>query len=156
MFCDILFPESDLGPHDLLRTCRSDGVAVRVLIRHCLGVRGVCVGVPIAFDRHMNIVLRDVTEHCVPFRTFANGGITEGKKRRKKKQKSNEGEKVQTADHVTSSSTSCDHVGVSSMYDSITSSHGHVTQNMVTRHVKQLFIRGDNIITICRHSSASS
>ena len=66
-----------------------------------------------------------------------------------------EEEQLRMAGHMTSSA-SCDHVDVSSVYNYITPSHGHMTQNVVTRHVKQLFIRGDNIITICRHSSAST
>ena len=117
---------------------------MRVWIRHCVGVRGVCDGVPVAFDRHMNIVLRDVTERYVPFRTFSNGGVTESRSRRRKrkKKKSLNVEEVQTDGQC---------------FDDITISTsaavcGHVTQSAITRHVKQLFIRGDNIILINRQS----
>jgi len=47
-------------------------------------VRGVCEGEVTAFDKHFNLVLRDVCEEYVPFRSVANGG-TEGKKRKRKK-----------------------------------------------------------------------
>ena len=129
------------------------------MIRHCVGVRGVCEGVPVAFDRHMNIVLRDVTERYVPFRTSTNGGVSEtkrSKKRRKKKRHPSEEQELKdepVAGHVTSS-TSCAPLGTSSVFDDVTSSCGHMTPNTITRHVKQLFIRGDNVIMIHRSSSA--
>lgn len=87
-----------------------------------------------AFDRHMNVVLCDVTEQCVPFRTVANGGVAEGRRRKKKNKKKEldvEMETERPSDHVTSSLS-------------------HVSLNAVTRHLKQVFIRGDNIIMICR------
>lgn len=58
-----------------------------MLMRHCAGLRGVCEGRLIAFDRHMNLVLRDVTEWCTPFRTMANGGITLSKNQRRRRRK---------------------------------------------------------------------
>ena len=127
--------------------CRRDGVTVRVWIRHCVGVRGVCDGVPIAFDRHMNVVLRDVVEHYVPFRTVANGGVSEGRKRKKKKSK----KKLLTSEEDVRTEVASDHTPLSSA----SSSCSHVTPKSVTRHLKQLFIRGDNIIMICRPSQVT-
>ena len=135
------FAESDSGPLELLRFCRRDGAAVRVVIRHCVGVRGVCDGVPVAFDRHMNIVLRNVTEWYVPFRTLSNGGITESRSQRKKRKK-----KALNVKEVQSDEQSSGDVTLS------TAVCGHVTQDAITRHLEQLFIRGDNIIMISRRS----
>lgn len=78
------------GPFSLLQTCRCAGRRVKVTIRHCAGVRGMCEGVPVVYDRHMNIVLRDVTEWCTPIRTVANGGITLSKSKRQRKKKRTE------------------------------------------------------------------
>lgn len=144
---------SDSGPYELLQRCRSEGVTVRVWIRHCVGVRGVCDGVPIVFDRHMNIVLRDVTEQYVPFRTLANGGVSA--KKRKKRKKSKTVRDDPSRDHVMPSlsdggetmSASSSHVTSSS--DHVTSSLScQVMQHAVIRQWKQLFIRGDNIVMI--------
>ena len=44
------------GPVSLVQRWRGEGVRVRVVIRHCAGVRGECVGTIIAFDRHFNLV----------------------------------------------------------------------------------------------------
>ena len=137
-------PESDLGPLELLRLCHRDRAVVRVWIRHCVGVRGMCEGVPIAFDRHMNIVLCDVTEQYVPFKTFSNGGVVESRRKRKKRNKK-EALKVEERQAVERPPS-----GVASSTAAVTCSHMTVTQDVVTRHLKQLFIRGDNIIMICR------
>ena len=74
---------TEAGPFTLLQTCRSEGRRVRVTLRHCVGVRGVCEGAVLVFDRHMNLVLTGVTEWCTPFRTVSNGGILYTKRKRK-------------------------------------------------------------------------
>lgn len=56
-------------------------------IRHCVGVRGVCEGALVVYDKHMNLVLREVTEWYTPFRTVANGGITVHKKARRRRER---------------------------------------------------------------------
>lgn len=82
-----LFSECEPGPFSLLQKCRLHGQRVRVTVRHCAGVRGVCEGVVIVYDRHLNIVLGRVTEWCTPFRTVGNGGITLSKNKRRKLRK---------------------------------------------------------------------
>lgn len=44
------------GPLSLVQHCYSGGGRVRVLVRHCAGVRGECVGTLLAFDKHLNLV----------------------------------------------------------------------------------------------------
>ena len=150
------YPESEKDPFELLRLCYRDGAAVRVWIRHCIGVRGVCEGIPLAFDRHMNLVLCDVTERYVPFRTSTNGGLVESstkkKRRNRKKQLSIQNDESTTEEqpfsddvtslggHVTSDARSSS--------DHMTSLGSHVIPGAITRRVSQLFIRGDNIIMI--------
>lgn len=128
--------------------CRRDGVSVCVWIRHCVGVRGVCEGVPVAFDRHMNLVLCDVTERYVPFRTSANGGVTESCSKRKrikrknKKEQQTVGESIDGESKITEQSSSLGHV---------TPLGSHVIPpGAITRRLNQLFIRGDNVIMINR------
>ena len=112
-------------------------------IRHCVGVRGVCEGVPVAFDRHMNIVLRNVVERYVPFRTSTNGGVTESDDKRKRKKKS---KKKQQSVRILGDESKTDQLSS----DDTTSLGSHVIRGAITRHLNQLFIRGDNIIMISR------
>lgn len=50
------------GPLLLLRRAYEDSLEVRLVTRHARGVRGVAIGTLVGFDRHMNLLLRDVQE----------------------------------------------------------------------------------------------
>ena len=66
------------GPLLLLRRLRDERAAVRVVTRHERGLRGVATGTLVAFDKHLNLVLRDVEESYTVLvrarRTTAAGG----------------------------------------------------------------------------------
>lgn len=59
------FLASSQSPAALLQFCRNGGIRVRVWIRHCAGVRGVCEGEVTAFDKHFNLVSGHIHKHCV-------------------------------------------------------------------------------------------
>jgi len=50
------------GPLALLTSFFKQRVRVRVVIRGAAGVRGYCTGYMLAFDKHFNLVLQDVSE----------------------------------------------------------------------------------------------
>ncbi|KAI7838610.1 hypothetical protein COHA_007617 [Chlorella ohadii] len=50
------------GPMLLLTRCYQERARVRVVTRHARGVRGTSEGTLVAFDKYMNLVLRDVEE----------------------------------------------------------------------------------------------
>eukprot|EP00958_Prasinococcus_capsulatus_P029406 scaffold7417_cov417-Prasinococcus_capsulatus_cf.AAC.3 len=50
------------GPFGVLRRCYQNKQRVKVVTRHHKGVRGTCIGFLMAFDKYMNMVLRDVDE----------------------------------------------------------------------------------------------
>lgn len=54
--------EAPEGPLRVLASAFARRRRVRVTTRHARGVRGVAVGFVVAFDRHFNMVLRDVDE----------------------------------------------------------------------------------------------
>ena len=99
-----------------------------------MGVRGVCEGVPLAFDKHMNLVLGDVTEHFQPFRTVGNGGLGSSKKKKKKKRakKLTESNTAESGGHVT---RGCSHMLLN-------------LDSFQARHLSKVFVRGDNVVII--------
>lgn len=50
------------GPLSLLQRCMNDRIRIKVLIRNMAGIRGYCLGYLLAFDKHFNMALEDVTE----------------------------------------------------------------------------------------------
>ena len=136
---------------------------MRVWIRHCVGVRGMCEGVPVAYDQHMNIVLRDVVEHYTPFRTVANGGIEGSRKKKKKKKKTQAHVEPKDVQSPVESGSKNDHSSMlvtteSSNKEHVTSIVGSATNvpEGLTRQLKQLFIRGDNVLMVASMSAPQS
>uniref|UniRef100_A0A1B6HG84 Sm domain-containing protein n=1 Tax=Homalodisca liturata TaxID=320908 RepID=A0A1B6HG84_9HEMI len=50
------------GPLAMLQTCMDKNIRIKVLTRNMSGIRGHCSGYLVAFDKHFNIALQDVTE----------------------------------------------------------------------------------------------
>ncbi|XP_065199777.1 U7 snRNA-associated Sm-like protein LSm11 [Planococcus citri] len=50
------------GPLTFLKKCMDEKLRVKVYTRGAVQVRGFCVGFIVAFDKHMNLVLKDVFE----------------------------------------------------------------------------------------------
>lgn len=90
----------------------------------------MCEGTVTVYDRHMNIVLGGVTEWCTPFRTVANGGITMSRSKRQRKKK---------LEHDKQEEEESGGVAIEG---------SNMQKWEICRQVKQLFIRGDNIIYI--------
>lgn len=49
-------PDPGSGPMNLVSECLEARCRVHVWIRHSAGLRGVCTGRIVAFDKHLNIV----------------------------------------------------------------------------------------------------
>lgn len=59
---DMLSQRFEEGPLSMLHSCHVKRQRVRVLIRYKRSVRGTLTGYVIGFDKHMNIIMRDVDE----------------------------------------------------------------------------------------------
>ncbi|XP_011403001.2 PREDICTED: U7 snRNA-associated Sm-like protein LSm11 [Amphimedon queenslandica] len=163
-----LLKEPLRGPLALLQDCQIHQIPVQILTRHSRGLRGMICGNIIAFDRHFNMILRDVTEHYTPLKTVGNRGKTKKRNKRHSK-KCVEVTPKEPNDILPKSSLS------SSLPSNDCSSSGHSSQSSssnhplvpthssslpvssfsscqkrweCTRYLKQLFIRGDNVILV--------
>ncbi|KAG7389545.1 hypothetical protein PHYPSEUDO_010190 [Phytophthora pseudosyringae] len=113
------------GPFCVLRRCFLERMRVSVVIRRINSVRGTCSGFLKAFDKHMNLVLLDVTQEFVPLNTHERllREVREGKR--------------VASDAVFSAADRRRNRRV------LASAGG--TQR---EYVKQLFIRGDNVVSV--------
>ncbi|RLN64012.1 hypothetical protein BBJ29_002394 [Phytophthora kernoviae] len=58
------------GPFRVLRRCFLERMRVLVVVRRVNSVRGTCSGFLKAFDKHMNLVLMDVSQEYIPSSTY--------------------------------------------------------------------------------------
>ncbi len=152
----VFVSEAEPGPFALLQQCRRKGRRVRVTIRHCAGVRGVCEGTLLLYDKHLNLVLSQVMEWCNPFRTLANGGITGSKKarrRREKREKEAGGERGVEEGGVAPEGGG--EGGAAGQELTVGTADPRQQKWEVCRTVQQLFVRGDNIIHVTPVAAAS-
>lgn len=69
---DVIASYLDSGPHSLLHRLRNERKRVRVVVRYVNMIRGTITGSLLAFDKHMNMILRDVEEVYSPRITDEN------------------------------------------------------------------------------------
>jgi len=124
----------------LLRQCFEKKALVRVFIRRAAGLRGSCVGYVKAFDKHFNMVLSDVREEYTLFEYF---------------DESDEEDDEPSSDQSSKSRSQLPTgLNVAEGFDapSLDSKKKKTRRRRVevphTRHVNQLFIRGDGVVMI--------
>ena len=113
------------GPFRVLRRCFLERTKVLVVLRRVNSVRGTCYGFLKAFDKHLNLVMLDVTQEFVPH--FTHEKVLR---------------QVQKGTRTTSDAV-------------FSAANGRRNRRVFagaggTRrvYVKQLFIRGDNVVSV--------
>jgi len=148
--------ETGPGPLAMLGACLKRGARVRVRIRRINGVRGHCDGKIKAFDRHFNMILLDADEM---FEQVETSSPSSSSGRRSESQLGRVG-RGGSGGVGSSGGSSSRRVGRSN--SSTTRSRrrepkrGAVVRELsgdrvvrrVTRHIGQVFIRGDNVVLV--------
>ncbi|KAH7294044.1 hypothetical protein KP509_28G054000 [Ceratopteris richardii] len=144
------------GPIGLLAECYQKKSKVKVWTRHTHGVRGTLTGFIIAFDKHLNLVLRDIDEEYSVRRWVPR--LVRRRGRSCKNQQVEEDLHRQPSLHASVQLPE----GTSQSVDSKTDGDNEIddlTSQMKElrifpklehrrRHLKQVFLRGDSVIII--------
>ena len=153
------------GPLSLLHRLFEKRQRVRVLIRYVNGIRGTLTGYLVAYDKHYNMILRDVDEvYCprhVPATTDVVGGGDGGNV-------SGDGEQSRetmegAVDVPSSSNLEVElHRRTQALMQTKQQSNHRDSSSSTTRwrvrqrHMKQLMVRGDNVVMVYKAESERS
>jgi len=129
---------SGVGPLALLKSLFFKKCRVKVLIRRAAGVRGICTGFLRAFDKHFNMFMVDVNEEYSRFEW-----------RRSSETRNTQCEHSISSGVLESAATTSGASGASTRESSSSSTTRRLVEARRTRHVNQLFIRGDNVVLVC-------
>ena len=121
-----LAAEHEKGPLSLLHDAFVKRQRVRVVIRYINGIRGTLTGYLLAFDKHFNMLLRDVDEVYSP--RFVSSELSNVERELKRRQ---------TA--LTGKFSQC-----------------HGEWSVRQRHMKQMLLRGDNVVMVYKAESERS
>jgi len=135
---EVIASHLDSGPHSLLFRLREERKRVKIVVRYVNMVRGTLSGTLIAFDKHMNMILRDVEEVYSP-RLVDQENL-----------KSNLDLELERRRRIRASTEAKS--GDESLFDNSGQQHQLAQQpgtwNVRTRQMKQLMVRGDMVVSI--------
>lgn len=117
----------DSGPHSLLYRLRNERKRVRIVVRYVNMIRGTITGSLLAFDKHMNMILRDVEEvysQRIPDENYEKSNLELELERRKK---------ISIGDVPSDTRETDDLPG---------------SWNLRRRQMKQLLVRGDTVVSV--------
>lgn len=74
------------GPLKLLVTCFAEKSKVKVYVRNAKGLRGSCTGTIFAFDKQMNLILKNVNEEYIETEVhFKKQTLPDGTRKKRKR-----------------------------------------------------------------------
>ncbi|CAF1089367.1 unnamed protein product [Brachionus calyciflorus] len=123
------------GPKSLLYKSIKENSRIKVWTRSHSYVRSICTGYLVAFDQYWNLAMIDVDE---VYRIPINKIETDLDKLPKELEKAN----LEDSEHIKKINTDFQEI------ESKLNLYKSGRFNLFERHVNQLFIRGDNIVTV--------
>jgi small nuclear ribonucleoprotein (snRNP)-like protein len=135
------------GPLSLLYTIHTKKQRIRVMIRYADCIRSTLTGFILAFDKHMNMILRDVDEVYTPRVTklYHDRGYSKAELEFKRRTCIVDGDKHDGNDGMR---------GISSSSNG--GSNNEPLVRVKQRHFQQLLVRGDNVVMVWRASTERS
>ena len=149
------------GPYSVLASIFVNRQRVRVVVRYVNGIRGTVTGYLVAFDKHMNLILRDADEVYSPrmVEMMAEGttGDNDGEHRLSnvevelQRRQSGLTGRVAEQPHNTATAAS-----ISST--ELQHQHQHHSPGWCVRqrHMAQILVRGDNVVLVYKAESERS
>lgn len=138
------------GPLSLLYSIHSSRKRIRVMIRYVDCIRGVLTGYLLAFDKHFNMILRDVDEVCSKRVTQLYGLGEDGYSKA-------ELEKIRrTSCEFTRSFSNHNSSRPQTQTGSKDGNKNNFIVPVIQRHFPQLLVRGDNVVMVWRADKEES
>lgn len=122
-----LAADHEKGPLSLLHTAFVKRHRVRVVIRYVNGIRGTLTGYLLAFDKHFNMLLRDVDEVYSPRNVSTAPSLSNVERELQRRQSA-----------------------------TTVSNLGNGEWSVRQRHMKQMMVRGDNVVIVYKAESERS
>ncbi|XP_041364308.1 uncharacterized protein LOC121379722 [Gigantopelta aegis] len=119
------YSNSNSGPLHILYRCMKEKLQARVWTRSAVSVRGICKGYIVAFDKHANLAMIDVDEY---YRNPAMKGV-------RLKSKKKLAEKIPAGQVAPPLPCEATWLGLRQ-------------EKLAQRHLNQVFIRGDNVVSV--------
>ncbi len=148
MFTSIASTYEHAGPFSLLYNTFIKKQRIRIMIRYNDCVRSTLTGYLLAFDKHLNMILRDVDEVYTPrvTRVYKDKNYTKGELEYRRRTSIMDGNTKKKVDnnHRRTISSSCN------------TKDNTPLLKVKQRHFHQLLVRGDNVVMVWRVSAERS
>lgn len=132
------------GPLSVLYTCLMQRQRVRVVIRYVNGIRGTVTGYLVAFDKHLNMILRDADEVYSPRRVDTAHADTAA---------AADAKETTTADAIPVSNLEAE---VQRRVSGLRGPAANQQWTVRQRHLAQILIRGDNVVLVYKAEAERS
>lgn len=142
------------GPYSVLASIFVNRQRVRVVVRYVNGIRGTVTGYLVAFDKHMNLILRDADEvyspRLVAAATTTETGENDGEHRLSnvevELQRRQSGLTGRVVEHQNTTTTTATNV----------QQYHRPGWCVRQRHMAQILVRGDNVVLVYKAESERS